>query len=250
MKIGYCSDLHLEFGPISLENDGIDLLILAGDVQVSQKIYTNKFDTFFEECNNRFKKVLYVMGNHDFYCSEINKAKNDLRNYLSQYQNIQLLDNEFVDIDGIRFLGGTMWADCNNFDPITRTALTYGMNDFRLIYDGGERFDPFSMAELHIDFKHFITDNLSDKNVIITHHSPSRLSTREKYKDDYELNGGYSSNLDDFIIDNPNISHWIHGHTHDVFDYFIGTTNILCNPRGYIGIEDQAYNFELKYFEV
>jgi predicted phosphodiesterase len=28
---------------------------------------------------------------------------------------------------------------------------------------------------------------------------------------------------------------WIHGHTHDPFDYEINGTRVICNPRGYPG---------------
>ena len=30
---------------------------------------------------------------------------------------------------------------------------------------------------------------------------------------------------------------WIHGHTHESFDYEIGKTRVICNPRGYAPIE-------------
>ena len=63
-------------------------------------------------------------------------------------------------------------------------------------------------------------------------------------------NGAYSSNLDDFIINNPKIKTWIHGHTHESFDYMIGSTQIVCNPRGYINYEARAEEFSLKYLEV
>ena len=36
MKIAICSDLHLEFGPISLENtENAEVLILSGDILVA-----------------------------------------------------------------------------------------------------------------------------------------------------------------------------------------------------------------------
>ena len=37
MKVAYCSDLHLEFAPISLKNtEGADVLILAGDICMAE----------------------------------------------------------------------------------------------------------------------------------------------------------------------------------------------------------------------
>ena len=53
--------------------------------------------------------------------------------------------------------------------------------------------------------------------------------------DEYEMNGGYHSDLSKFILDNPQILLWTHGHTHEVLDYKLGETRIVCNPRGYEG---------------
>ena len=64
------------------------------------------------------------------------------------------------------------------------------------------------------------------------------------------MNGGYSSDLSEFILDNPQIKLWTHGHTHEDFDYMIGSTRIVCNPRGYDGYEDRADTFTLKYVDV
>jgi hypothetical protein len=63
-------------------------------------------------------------------------------------------------------------------------------------------------------------------------------------------NGAYSTNLDNYILDRRQIRLWTHGHTHEDFDYMIGTTRIVCNPRGYDGYEERADHFELKYVEV
>ena len=76
---------------------------------------------------------------------------------------------------------------------------------------------------------------IDKKIVVVTHHSPSYLSIVPKYADNYEMNGGYHNDLSKFILDNPRISTWVHGHTHKVLDYKIGDTRIVCNPRGYEG---------------
>jgi hypothetical protein len=64
------------------------------------------------------------------------------------------------------------------------------------------------------------------------------------------MNGGYRSDLDEFIMDHPEIVLWTHGHMHDPFDYVIGTTRVVCNPRGYAGHDEQADNFQLKYLDI
>jgi Icc-related predicted phosphoesterase len=95
-----------------------------------------------------------------------------------------------------------------------------------------------------------MNDDTLLKVVVVGHHAPSNQSIKPKYRDDAIMNGAYSSDLSEFILDHPKIKFWIHGHTHDVFDYMIGPTRVLCNPRGYFGYEQRAYEFKLKYFEV
>jgi DNA repair exonuclease SbcCD nuclease subunit len=86
--------------------------------------------------------------------------------------------------------------------------------------------------------------------VVVGHHTPSHTSCHPRYKDDQVMNGGYHSDLSEFILDRPGIKLWTHGHTHEHFDYMIGDTRIVCNPRGYIGHEEIADEFTLKVVEV
>jgi hypothetical protein len=64
------------------------------------------------------------------------------------------------------------------------------------------------------------------------------------------MNGGYHSDLSEFILDRPGIKLWTHGHTHEDFDYMIGECRVVCNPRGYIKYEPRADKFTLKVVEV
>jgi predicted phosphodiesterase len=89
-----------------------------------------------------------------------------------------------------------------------------------------------------------------NKIVVVGHHTPSHKSCHPRYANDDLMNGGYHSDLSEFILDHPEIVLWTHGHTHELFDYTIGDTRIVCNPRGYIGHEEIADKFELKVVEV
>ena len=95
-----------------------------------------------------------------------------------------------------------------------------------------------------------IDDRKDKKIVVVGHHSPSHQSIHVDYARDTMMNGGYHSNLDEFILDRPQIVLWTHGHTHVPFDYNIGTTRIVCNPRGYAGWDPAADNFTLKFLDV
>ena len=86
--------------------------------------------------------------------------------------------------------------------------------------------------------------------IVVGHHAPSSRSVAEYYRADTVMNGAFRSELDEFIADRPRIRLWVHGHMHNASDYMIDETRVVCNPRGYIGYETCANNFELKYLEV
>jgi hypothetical protein len=118
------------------------------------------------------------------------------------------------------------------------------------------KFTPEDAMEDHkkmMDYIQVVTEFLGEntkKFIVVGHHTPSTFSCHPKYKHDTLMNGGYHSDLVDFILDRPQIKLWTHGHTHESFDYMIGSTRVVCNPRGYDGYEDIADRFELKYVEL
>jgi Icc-related predicted phosphoesterase len=116
------------------------------------------------------------------------------------------------------------------------------------------RFSPEDAVEDHKKMVQYIQTVIEGKNnekfVIVGHHAPSRASTHPRYQHDTLMNGAYSSSLDEYILEHSQIKLWTHGHTHEDFDYMVGTTRVVCNPRGYEGYERRADRFELKYMEI
>jgi Icc-related predicted phosphoesterase len=284
MKIAVCSDLHLEFGGIELTNtQGADVLVLSGDIMVAadlypspspyalidNKRYSRNLD-FFTRCSEQFPNVVYVMGNHEHYHGDFATTTKELRSFLKPFTNIHLLDKEVITFDDITFIGGTLWTDMNKCDPITLYHMRTMMNDFRCVKnsttpvsfrdtDGKfhQRVGNFSPDDAVSEFMQMveyirtvIEGKFDHKFVVCGHHAPSRMSTHPRYQSQDVMNGGYSSSLDEFIMDHPQIKLWTHGHTHENFDYMIGSTRVVCNPRGYDGYEERAETFELKYVEV
>ena len=144
----------------------------------------------------------------------------------------------------------------NNGDALTLYHMKTMMNDFRVIWHEakGRKFTPQDAFQEHALMKQYISmiveGKLDQKFVVCGHHSPSQRSTHPRYADDTIMNGGYSSNMDEFIMDRPQIKLWTHGHTHHVFDYVVGETRVVCNPRGYVGYEQRADEFELLTVEI
>ena len=95
------------------------------------------------------------------------------------------------------------------------------------------------------------TKRLSDKTkiIVMTHHQPSAESVKGSVRHGGAIDYGYYSDLTDWVLDRPQISHWIAGHTHHDANYLIGNTNVLANCRGY-GIQphkDRCFDsFSLK----
>lgn len=245
MKISLISDTHLECGGLTLP--GGEVLILAGDIceYRSFRHTGTVYDFFYTECA-KYEQVFMVMGNHEHYHNRFDRTYTDLVSVLPA--NVTLLEDQVVDYQGVMFLGATLWTDLNRGDPITAWHLKTAMNDYRIVQNHYPaknlyyKLTPEHTAEVHRKtreyFKSVLETNRDRTFVVITHHAPSFASVHERYRSDTTMNGGFASNMDDFILDHPNIKYYFHGHMHDPVDYMIGTTRVMSNPRGYTPYED------------
>jgi len=271
MKIALASDIHLEFGDLILKNEeNAEVLILSGDI-CTAAVFKHKpkerakVRDFFKRCSFQFPHVIYVMGNHEHYDFDIAKTYDRLKFELSPFENIHLLEKETWEHNDITFIGGTLWTDMNKCDSLTMWHVGQRMNDFRLIKNGNHGISGGGYASRwsvedsmfdHAKMVDYIKIATADyggtprKFVVVSHHAPTPLSIAECYKGDTLMNGAFHSDLTDFILDRPHIKLWTHGHMHNVSDYMIGETRVVCNPRGYIGYEQRALNFKLKYMEI
>lgn len=229
MKLQIVSDIHNEFSVFNLPETNADIIILAGDIDVKLRAIPWAL--------NFNKPVIYVAGNHEFYGMQIEEVKSKLH-ALSQNTNIHFLDDEEVIIDGVRFLGGTLWTDYKLFGnpEIASLNAQFGMSDFRVIRIGSQyrKFLPMDAFALHNKTVSFLTQKLKEpfegKTVIVTHHAPSLQSVEECYLHD-PFTPSYASNLEHLMGDL--VSLWIHGHMHHSNDYTINGTRVVSNPRGY-----------------
>ena len=121
-----------------------------------------------------------------------------------------------------------------------------GLNDHRCIKLRDGTFRPKDALARHIAGKAWLEGMFAKPHdgptVVVTHHCVSRRSVHDRWRNDV-ISAAFSSNLD-ALVGSSNADLWVHGHTHDSFDYRIGRTRVVCNPRGY-GSENQFFDPKL-----
>lgn len=266
MKIQLVSDLHLEFSDIILTNQSnADVLILGGDIMIAQNLHefaaddpalpvsytqrgkAERFRNFLSRVSQEFPHVIYIAGNHEFYHGRYPDALDWLRAEASVFPNIYFLEMGTKEINDIVFVGGTLWTDMNKGDSTTINMVKTMLNDYRVVRDSNKSYSklhPLTTLGRHREtleyIKNVVDSDPTRKYVVVGHHAPSINSTKPQYEKDWHLNGAYRSDLGTFILDRPQIKLWTHGHTHNTFDYIIGSTRVICNPRGYEGYEPDS----------
>ena len=235
MKIRILSDLHLEHShrhpPFTLPAADADVVVLAGDIDNG----TRAID--WAEASFPGQTVLYVPGNHEYYDADLHTAAAALRARARVSANVRLLDNDEQLIDGVRFLGSTLWTDFalvgrQNTDHAMAESLKYVV-DFRKIHVGDDFLTPQQTIDLHHDAVDFLQERLkrpfAGKTVVITHHAPHPNSVHPRWTGN-PVNAAFVSDLTR-LMGKPVL--WFHGHTHDSFDFTVQGTRVLANPMGY-----------------
>lgn len=265
MFIRYMSDIHLEFGwmnIMSLEEDKDSVLVLAGDIGVvHQPSLFDALGRFLFEASTQFLAVVYVLGNHEFYHDKLDTARAKIRDRIAKLglENVYVLENEGVVInDSVAFIGATLWTDYDN-NPVNMVLGSQALNDFRLIWvedvdaprhgndSIGERpITPEDLVKRHNYSRHYIFDEVGkqkasgNKTVVVVHHGVSYNSVHPRYRGDPYNSSFVSEMTNDIMAVEPDVV--IHGHVHDAFDYYIGKTRVLVNPRGYVSHETSLHN--------
>ena len=227
MKLQLISDIHLDLAKNKSEVDLFVrslnpkrediVLALAGDISEHDMV-----EQILRAICQRYTAVVYVTGNHEYWHSSFGRVNNMLSSLNDDIPNLHWLNNATVEIENIRFIGGTLWFGHSALSPI----YSVGWSDFAQI------------DNIHDDFYRknnesiwFFEQNMKKGDVVITHHLPSLRSCSRKFLAS-PLNIFYANHLDALIEEMKPLL-WVHGHTHESCDYNIGETRILCNPHGY-----------------
>ena len=234
MKLLILSDLHNEFEPFVPVPTEADVVILAGDIGTKARAVqwaTNAFGSL---------PVVMVAGNHDLWGSSIPRGYVKMKE-AARGTNVHILQNEQVVIDGVRFLGCTLWTDyrLEGSQSEAMWDARQSMNDFKKIRNATfGRTSPRYMLDEHFKSAQYLSEQMampfSGKTVVVTHHAPTGASIPERFRADSQshLNAAYASNLE-HMMGGDAVQLWVHGHTHDSLDKDIAGTRVLCNPRGY-----------------
>lgn len=220
MKIALISDLHLDVSFITVPELEIpkdtDLIIMAGDLHPNDKS-RNKYLKSLEN----IAPVLFIPGNHDYWGSTPADPV-----------------CEIVYPEPI-IAGTTLWTKLTD----TQWELyKWGLNDYRFMYDQTQE----KYNETHEREKSFLLG--SEADIIVSHHCPTYRSVHPRFAGD-ALNCCFANDLEADILalrEPPKL--WIHGHTHEPMDYWVGKTHVICHPRGYPG-ESQWLGYKARIIE-
>ena len=236
MNIQLLSDLHLEAHPhfVPEPAPGADVLVLAGDVgsyQEGSQLADQDFGLA------RFSPlplgagwptpVLFVPGNHEYDAQDFDEAHARLRSTCDRL-GIAWLERETLVMQGVRFVGTTLWSD---FDALAdhegsadlgrRLKLrekAFRAANFYLRKTGGTRNgEPFlaeAMRDQALLCQQWLAQALAvpfaGPTVAVTHFAPSLLSADPRYGL-VPGTAGFCNALDGLL---PRASLWLHGHLH------------------------------------
>lgn len=241
MKLQLISDVHTEFHKDygaeycrNLPNDDVDVLVIAGDFGTF-----NTLNVGLPILCQRFKDVVFTCGNHELYASDFEDIHLQLAGIAQKYPNLHVLDGSAVEVQGQRFVGGTMWFP----DTLASQRNWRSMTDFYRIRNFHE--EVYRQNQRHCAF---FSSNVKETDIVVTHHLPLEQSIAPQYVGNL-LNCYFLCDQSD-LIRRARPKLWCHGHTHNSFDYVWEETRVVCNPFGYKGYEINKEYIDRKIIEI
>jgi predicted phosphodiesterase len=242
MKFALYSDLHLDLllrnPPPALPPLNVDLVILAGDIGRHTHGLDWAGDVFPDWPGS--PKIVYVAGNHEYYDAHLGLLT-QLRKPAWKQWGIHFLENEAVEVSGVRILGCTFWSgfDLYGADKVAgaMAVARRSINDYETIRTrGGKRLEPADTLRLHrkavawLDAE--LTKPFNGKTVVVTHFAPHRRCVPEKFQGS-DLSPYFVTDLS-WLMEKHRIDVWCFGHTHTNCDFVAENgCRVVSNQRGY-----------------
>lgn len=252
MKVAYCSDAHFDIWfhikgtvPTILNDCNADVLIVAGDMFEYSRWSKFFHQSIIEMLCDRFKHVIMIDGNHEFYNMEF--ESDDVYEILKDSpSNFKYLRNESITIDGVVFYGGTFWTNPNDWTPLERFGIPNSVSCFTYIKN--MTFD--AVTKSHNTFIENLNDTMinhpDNEIVVISHFPPTQQSIREDYRGNL-ISAYFANQYFEEFYESTQIKHWICGHVHHKHSFEIGTIQGHCNPIGY---PREEIDFSLEHFDI
>lgn len=161
--------------------------------------------------------------------------------------NVHLINNKTVELKEVTLIFSTLWT---NISPARQWQVEHGMSDFRVIKYEGNLFTANEYNRLHAEcmffLKESLTNSVSGKRVVVSHHVPTEFHYPEKYKGS-PICEGFVVELFSLIEESgPDV--WIYGHHHsNVPDFRIGNTDLTTNQLGYVRHKEHLDYEPFKY---
>lgn len=232
------SDLHLEFGwRIKFNPHPDTILVLAGDIDSD---YKGGLDGVVAQAVENYKEVIFVAGNHEYYGNEFTAVNHELEDMGRFYDNFTFLNDNFITMDGVTFIGSTLWSNPDVY-------AFQRVNDKNLIKFHNKSFGIDDIRELNARATLFIKEALEKidgKKVVVTHFGPDQRLMNPKWINHIVQNSYFwASGFEDYF---KLADMWLFGHTHDPTDMVIDGCRCVCNPHGYVfarGTRKEHYDF-------
>ena len=241
MKNLFLSDLHNEFAVFEPPKIKADIIVLTGDIDLGSRGAFWSMEKFGNI------PIIYISGNHEYYGHKLPEVNAELSKISKSNSNFYFLENESLILNGIRFLGCTLWTDFLLFGKEYLRHACYtaenGMSDyFRIRLGAADLYRKLCSSDvirIHKESIRFLekhlSQNYSGNTIVLSHHAPLKNSVPEKYSSDL-LSCAFANNLENLLsIYKPEF--WLHGHTHFNVDYVFDQTRIISNQRGYFPME-------------
>ena len=275
MKFHFASDLHLERGALDVTVPEGDVLLLAGDIVVAKCFdpeqqessvleRRERFEQFFLDVGRKFDQTFLIGGNHEPYGCEFDQAHELLRTHVGDVEQYRTtyFDAGATMVGNVLLIFTPLWSDFEGQDPGCIEKVGRRLNDFKMIAKqctdaegkpGVRRFTPHDAIAEFQRATRFIRETLAahpgQPTIVVTHHGPTRQMLN-KFLAGHNLDGGFVSDLEQLILEHPQIKYWVCGHTHVRKSVEIGETTVIANCRGYVGRERLATNFTFQTIKV